>query len=150
MDPSTAIVAALVAGVTASLKSTVEKAITESYTGIKEYIKSKYNGVDVAALEKKPDSKSRQETLKEELEDSAAGNDLELLNRAKELIELIERHSPESIGAIGVDLKNVKAAFLTIRQVASTGTGVKVEQGEFTGGISIDTVRAGNTVSPKD
>lgn len=150
MDPSTIIVTALASGAVAGLQSSVANIVTDSYNGIKEYIKSKYNGVDVTALEKKPDSKPRQETLKEELEDSAASNDQELLNKAKELIELIEKHSPESVGAIGVDLKNIKADFLTIGQVTSTGTGVKVEQGEFTGGISIDTVRAGNTVSPKE
>jgi hypothetical protein len=44
---------------------------------------------------------------------------------------------------VGVDLEKVKAAFLRAGSVDAEGTGVKVREAEFTGGIDIGSVDAG-------
>jgi hypothetical protein len=44
---------------------------------------------------------------------------------------------------VGVDLERVRAEFLRIASVDSAGTGVKVRDGQFSGGIDIGQVRAG-------
>jgi hypothetical protein len=59
------------------------------------------------------------------------------------LLEAIQRHAPEGAAAIDVDLKEIEGASLAIRRVIASGTGLKVEQGKFSGDITIEDVQAG-------
>jgi hypothetical protein len=49
------------------------------------------------------------------------------------------------VSAIGADLRDIKAASLTIEDVIATGTGVKAEKVETSGDITIRGVRAGGS-----
>ncbi|HJQ26306.1 MAG TPA: hypothetical protein VKA60_20500 [Blastocatellia bacterium] len=143
MDPITMIVIALAAGAAAGLKPTAEQAIKDAYAGVKAWIQSKYAKVDLTPLERKPESEAKRESVREDLADAGAGEDQELLDRVNALLVALEKQAPETAAAIGIDLKEVKAAFLRAQKVIAEGTGVKVEKSEFSGGIDLGEVQAG-------
>ena len=150
MDPISIIVAALASGAAAGLKPTAEKIIKDAYAGLMGMIQRKYNNVDLRPFENKPESESERESLAEDLADAGATGDQELLDLAKVLIDAVAKHDKATAAAIGVDLEEVKAAYLNIRKVTTTGTGVKVKKGEFEGGIDIGEVSAGKLEDPSN
>ncbi len=90
MDPNTAaLVAALAAGATQVGKS----AMVDSYNGVKALIKKKFAKTDLPAaiesLEKKPESKSRQGMVQEEVESANADKDLEILSTVQALVDAV-------------------------------------------------------------
>jgi hypothetical protein len=105
--------------------------------------------VDVSPLEKKPDSTSKRDSLREDLEALAGTQhavDDELVEAARRVAEAVAADEPQAAAAIGVDLERVKAAFLTVQSVRSSGTGVRVRDGKFSGGIAIGKVEAGHSL----
>ena len=150
MDPISIIVAALASGAAAGLKPTAEKIIKDAYAGLMGMIQRKYNNVDLRPFENKPESESERESLAEDLADAGATGDQELLDLAKVLIDAVAKHDKATAATIGVDLEEVKAAYLNIRKVTTTGTGVKVKKGEFEGGIDIGEVNAGKLGEPSN
>ena len=84
----------------------------------------------------------------EDLTNSGAAQDAELLAAARKLTELVQQQAPGLAKSIGVDLKDVEAANLRLADIAASGTGMKVEKGKFSGDIDIRGVRAG--VPPSD
>ena len=144
MDPLTSIVTALAAGAAAALQSTVEQAVKDTYAALKALIQRKYTQVNLDQLEANPSSKSRRGVVEEDLKAVGADTDAEVLQQAQVLLEAIQRQAPQAAAAIGVDLKEIEGASLAIRHVIATGAGVKVEQGKFSGDITIEDVRAGS------
>jgi hypothetical protein len=143
LDPVSLIVTALAAGAAAGLKPMAAQAVQDAYAGIKRLIQRKYAHVDLAALEQKPESDAKRESVREDLDDAGAGADEELLAQAHELAVLVQEHDPGVAAAIGVDLEDFEAVNLRIRKVESEGTGVRVRKGRLTGDIDIGEVRAG-------
>ena len=97
MDPITIIATALVAGAAASAKDVAVQAVKDGYAGLKALLIRKFGDkADVAAsieqVEKKPESESRQGTLKEELAAAEAGKDEELVKQAQVLLDLLKQH----------------------------------------------------------
>jgi hypothetical protein len=145
MDPLTSLVTALAAGAAAALHSTVEQTVKDGYAALKALLQRKYTQVDINQLEANPTSKNCRGVVEEELAAAGADQDAEVLQQAQILLEAIQRQAPETAAAIGVDLKDIEGAALAIRRVTATGTGVKVEQGKFSGDITIEDVRAGES-----
>jgi len=143
MDPIGVIVSALASGAAAGLKPTAEKAIKDAYAGLKSMIQRKYSRVDLLPIENKPESQSKRESVAEDLVDAGATGDQELLDLAKVLIDAAARHDKATATVIGVDLEEVKAAYLDITKVTTSGAGVRVKKSEFEGGIDIGEVNAG-------
>ncbi len=144
MDPMSIILMALSSGAAAGLKPAAEKAVSDAYEGIKALLKKKYQDkVEVEVLEKDPTSEMRKELVKEGLDKVAADQDEEVLQKAKEVLEAVEKHAPETAAAIGVDLEAIKGASLKLRDIIATGTGVRAKNVEVTGDIVIEGVRAG-------
>lgn len=144
MDPTIiAITSAIATGAAAAGKDTAATVIKDAYAGLKALIQRKYKSVDVTAVEKKPDSEPKRESLQEDLADAGAAGDTELVEAARALTDALKQHAPEAGRAIGVDLEKIEAAFLRIASVDAEGTGVKVREGKFSGGIDIGSVRAG-------
>jgi hypothetical protein len=71
------------------------------------------------------------------------GVDEEVVAAAQAVTDAVAAHDPAAGGAVGVDLERVQAEFLRIASVEATGTGVRVGDGQFSGGIDIGQVRAG-------
>lgn len=152
MEPVTLIVTALALGAAAGLKTTAEQIVKDAYAGVKRLILTQYAAASgsLDALEKKPESKAKQASLSEDLQDAGGDQDRELLDRALQLIAAVEQSKlgAESAAAIGVNLKEIKAESLKISDVQASGTGVDMEKGEFSGGIDISGIRAGVQGAP--
>lgn len=143
MDPLTSIVTALAAGAAAGFNSTVAQAVEDGYAALKALIRRKYAEVNVDLIDQDPASEGRRTVVKEELLKTDAATDAELLRMAKALLDAIQSQAVDAGGAIGVDLKEIRAASLTIDDIIAAGTGVKVEGAEVRGDVVIRQVRAG-------
>lgn len=143
MDPITIIVTALVAGAAAGLQPTIEQAVKDAYAGLKSLIQRKYGDVNVDLLEGDPKSKSRQMVVEENLQKTDAEKDADVLRQAKELLDAIQAHAPETAAIIGVRLEDIKGASLQLEDIISSGHGVQVSRAELQGNIAIKGVRAG-------
>ena len=129
MDPiTTAIVAALAAGVAASAKEVGKKVIVDAYDALKTTLKKKF-GPDsdlaeaVETLEKKPESAGRQTTVQEEVAAAKAAGDPELQELAQALIKAL-KSTPEGEKAVGKYQVDVSGG-----QVGVIGDDAKVEGG---------------------
>ncbi len=149
MDPTNPIVTALVLGATSALKSTAEQAVKDAYSGFKSLLLRKYPKVSVTQLEEKPESESRRAVVTEDLKDTPAAQDAEVLQHAKNVLDAVEKHAPEAAAAVGVNLENIRAASLRISEIQATGAGVLVKSAEVSGDIEIHGVRAGLAEEPK-
>ena len=92
MDPITAaLVAALAAGATEVGKT----AVVDAYNGVKALIKRKFGQTElpeaIEKLEKRPESKGRQETVNEEIEMAKADKDPEIMKEIENLQEVIQQ-----------------------------------------------------------
>ena len=145
MDPVSIVVMAIALGATAGLKSTAEQAVKDLYAGLKKQISTKYASAKtgVALIEKDPKSKTFQTATQELLEKTEASKDQELLDKAIQLVEAVQKAEPETVAAFGVSLKDIKDASLEISQIESSGDGVQVEKARIQGPIKIKGVRAG-------
>jgi hypothetical protein len=95
MDPVTlAIVAAVTAGVTAGGSKAVEKAVLDSYEGLKTLIRNKFGGDKahkaIADVEGEPDFKPYQEGLKQRIEAAKIDKDPEIIQAAQILLDLLK------------------------------------------------------------
>lgn len=146
MDPVTLIVTAVALGASAGLKDTATLAVRDAYAALKGLLRRR--DIDVSGVERRPGSDAQRGSLHEDLSDAVGAVDDEVLAAARRMTDAVAADDAAAAPAIGVDLRNVQAAFLTVGSVSSTGTGVRVDGGVFTGGIAIDEVKAGNRGDP--
>lgn len=143
MDYTTLLVTALIVGAVNATKDVAEQAVKDGYTGLKKLIQSRYKSVDVAQLEKNPESTARQEIIEEELTAVNASQDSELIQKAAELLETAAQTlAKEDLQIIGVEVVEVEGGNLTIRRVTSTGQGILIKKSKL-GDIEIGEVDAG-------
>ncbi len=96
MDPIiTAVIAAVNAGVVTGVTKLGENVIVDAYQALKRVLKEKLGAENdavkaVDALEAKPDSPGRKETLKEEIKASRADQNQEILRAAQTLLDLLQ------------------------------------------------------------
>jgi len=140
VDPITLVVTAVALGASAGLKDAATQAVKDSYAGLKALLTRRR--IDVSGLERKPESAAQRVALTETLTDTG-GVDDEMVAAARSVTEAVATDALAVAPAIGVDLERVRAGFLRIASVEAAGTGVRVQDGEFTGGIDIGQVRAG-------
>ncbi|AOT10647.1 hypothetical protein [Pseudoalteromonas luteoviolacea] len=101
METLTALVSAIVAGASVALKETTSTAIKESYQTLKAYLATKYPAVNLANIEKKPESEAKQESLTEDLVDDRAHQDPQLAQLCIQLKQALKQHAtPEQSKAI--------------------------------------------------
>ncbi len=138
------ITAALAAGAAAGLTAVANQAVKDAYGRLRAALAARFPQVltNVEALEARPGSRAKQASLAEEMAETGAERDGELLRLAQVLVEVIEREAPQAAVSAGVDLKRVKAEFLNVQRIEG---GVRVQDAEMTGGgINItDVGRAG-------
>jgi hypothetical protein len=103
MDPiTTAILAALVSGVTVGATEVGKKAIVDAYEGLKSIIKRKFGDQSdlaeaITKLESKQDSEGRKTTLQEEVKAVQADKDADILAAVKALEEKLVQHGGERV-----------------------------------------------------
>jgi hypothetical protein len=110
MDPVTLIASALVGGLSAGLTDTAKAATKDIYDALKSRLMKKAEKSEdaqdaIAKIEKQPDSKARQELLKEELGKLSFDNDEELLKLAQSLLDVLKKSDDKS-GKYNVDIQN--------------------------------------------
>ena len=150
MDPISLIVTALVAGAAAGAKPTAERAVKDAYEGIKTLIKRKFGSANIDLVEEDPTSQGRQQVLEEDLRKAGAGDDADVLEQAKVLLEALRKMDPQDAAGVGVNLEEIKGASLEIDTVIASRVGVDLRRSTFTGDIKISNVRAGNVDDPND
>ena len=152
MEPISAIALSLALGAGAVAgKAVVSELVKDAYAALKGRIKERYPKVSVEQLEEAPQSKNRRAVVEEDLANSDAGKDGELVEAANRLIELVRTQMPGAAAAIGVDLKDVEAANLRLRDISASGAGVGGQRARgvrVSGDIDISNVRA--SVKPDD
>jgi hypothetical protein len=111
MDPiTTAIIAAIAAGVTGGITDTGKKVIVDAYEALKITLKKKFGGESdliksIEGLETKPESAGRKEMLKEEVLAARADQDLDIRQAAQDLLDKLstqpggKQHIQNAIGS---------------------------------------------------
>lgn len=139
MDPITVIVAALVGGAAAGAKDVATEAIKDAYAGLKALVVRRFGqkadvADAVAKVEQKPDSKPRQEMLREELETAGAEHDPEVVKQAQALLDLLKKEGALSEAQYQITVSGSGAA--------AAGGGVAAGQG----GVAAGTIHGGVTL----
>ncbi|WP_026342716.1 hypothetical protein [Nocardia sp. BMG111209] len=147
MDP-TLIAATIAAGATAGLKDAAAEAVQDAYTRLAHTMSSRYERVDLVAIEADPDSVTRRDALAEQLAAAGAGDDIELGEIVARLAAAVIDAEPSAGATFGVDLARIAAGMLRVGGVDSDGTGVRVRDAQITGDIDIGKVRAGAPEPP--
>lgn len=145
MDVIAGIASALALGAAAGFKETAEQAVKEGYIALKNLITLKLPEIfpSLLQLEQAPKSKARRAVVVEELERVHASDDGEILELAEKLLRLVEQNAPGLTEVVGISLQDIKGASLSIADIRSTGSGVKISAADIQGDISISGVSAG-------
>ncbi len=89
MSPTELIIAAITAGIAAGLRGTVEQSVRDFYQQLKSLLQDRYD-VDVSQLERYPDSTTQRAGVIEQLDNSSATKDKEVLSVAQNLLDAIK------------------------------------------------------------
>jgi hypothetical protein len=112
MDPITLIVAALAAGAAAGLKDTASTAIKDAYSGLKSLIRSRFGHHDqaidkqLAAVDQEPAADPA--PLAEKLRSVRAGDDTELVQAARALLEKADPDGKWQRQILNITISNSK------------------------------------------
>lgn len=148
MDPITA---ALATGAAAGLTDVAAQAVKDAYARLKEALGARFPqvGVHVQALEAQPDSQVKQSSLAEELVESGARRDAELVQLAQVLLEAVEREAPEAAVRVGVDLEKIRTGgSVEIEDSQGDDVGVRGRDWDVEGDIRIRGARGGGGPVP--
>ncbi len=148
MDPITA---ALAAGAAAGLTGIATQAVKDAYGLLKSALGTRFPqvAVHVQALEDRPESEVKKASLAEELVESGAHRDAELLQLAQILLVAIEREAPEAVVRAGVDLGQVRTGgSLDIEDAQGDDVGVRGRDLDVKGDIRIRGARGGGGPDP--
>ena len=144
MDPVSLVVTAVALGASAGVKDTASLAVKDAYAGLKTMLGRRR--VDVSGVERRPDSHTQQAALQEtlaELDGTPDAIDEQMLVAAAALTDAVAAHDVGLARVVGIDLRELQAAFVQIGSVESAGDGVVVQGVRTSGGFSVDSVRAG-------
>ena len=143
MDPVTVVVSAIAVGAVAGLREAATDAVKDAYAALKRLVVDRYADVDLGAVERRPDSPAKRQSLTEDLVAEGAADDADLLAAARAMLAAVREYASSAAGVVGVDLDEIEAAAVHIADVTSTQTGVKVRRATVAGAIDIRNVRAG-------
>lgn len=117
------VVTALVLGIAAGTQTVTEEAIKDAYQGLRSFIRSKYEDVNLRGLERRPESRVKQDSVAEDLLDAGAESDAELVNRAQHLMRLVAEKQPSVATTVGIDLEDSEIKRFIARRITAHGTG---------------------------
>jgi hypothetical protein len=146
MDPISLVVAAVVAGASAGLKETVADSVKDAYQALKALLSSRR--VELSGVERKPDSASKQSSLREDLRDLVGPNgkiDESTLAAAQHLLAMVRDHDPDAAKAVGIDLDQLDVGgSLSIKGVTAAGTGIRGKDWKAAGDVVIENINVGH------
>ncbi len=144
MDPITLVVTAVALGASAGLKDTAAAAVKDAYAGLKALLTRRK--IDVTGVERKPESDTKKDSLREDLVDldgTPDGIDEALLDAARRLLTAVKAHDPAAGEVIGIDLEEFYAKSLRVSGVSSEGTGVRGKNWRIEGDAVFENIHAG-------
>ena len=145
MEIITLVVGALVAGASASIQKVGGDLIQTAYDKLKAAVISRTSRkAAVEALAEDPQSVPQKQAVEEALRKSGAEADLDLAKLAAELSEALARLAPEEKAAIGVDIRELEARNVSLKNIVAEGAGVVGGHWKLSGDLSIDGVSAGS------
>lgn len=145
MSPIELLVQTIIAGATAMRTPACPAAIHNAYATLVDGLRRVHPALDLSAIERRPTSPHSRGLLAEELAELGDTLAPDLLAAAQALTETLEQAAPETALVIGVDLREVKAAYLRLRNIRSSGVGAQVAKSEFLGGVEMGDVQAGHS-----
>jgi hypothetical protein len=145
MEVLTVIAAAVAFAGGEAAKTVVAESVKEAYHAVKDFLAGKYPQVDLAPVEKAPQSAGQQMVLVENLTSSEAAADPEFSPLAKRLVDAVAAEMRKGGPQTGVQLDDLEAASLRIGDVIASGTGVLIKKGRIEGHAEITGIRAGVT-----
>lgn len=152
MDAATIILTALTTGAAAAAQSTVETVVKDAYTGFKELVKKHFSKVPVQEIEDAPDDEDAQNYVKKKLQkafpDVSEDVITEVLEKAQEVLKVVEEKAPETAQAVGIDLEDVKTgASINIKDLDLKGIGLNInmKKVETEKDITITGIKVDNT-----
>jgi len=143
MEVLTVIAAALAFAGGEAAKAAIGEGVKEAYHAVKDFLFRKYPQVDLAAVEKAPQSKGQQLVLVENLTSSGAAADAEFSPLAKRLVDTVAAEVRKTGPQTGVQLDDFESASLRINDVIASGTGDLIKKGRIEGHAEITGIRAG-------
>lgn len=144
MDPITLVVTAVALGASAGLTDAATQVVKDAYAGLKALLARRR--VDVSGVERIPDSASKQDSLREDLEGLAGTEDAvddDVLNAARQVVAAVKAHDPGAGAAIGIDLDEFEAASLRVSSVTGAGGGVRGRNWKIAGDAVFENIHAG-------
>ncbi|GAB2661831.1 hypothetical protein [Nocardia goodfellowii] len=146
----TAAVALAAAGAGAGLTEAAKLAVTDAYAGLKQILASRYPGVDVSGVERRPDSEAKRDSLAEDLTDAGAGADEELGEAAQRLIDTVGEHTPEVFERIGMDLTDLEVGgSFNADRVHGSDIGIRLHGAKIAQDFNASDITAGESPHPR-
>lgn len=138
IDTTAVIVTAIMAGIANGLSSTINLSINDAYSALKTVLKNRYE-VGLDNLENKPKSEVQLQAVAESIKDKNAGQDKELFEIAKKLLELAKNETSKSNPAVSI--KELEATYMKFAEIngkveigkAKIKNGVEFGKIDFTG-----------------
>lgn len=146
MEPISIIVSALALGAAAGLKASSEQAFKDSYAVIKslimnKYLKSKTHEIPfsrLSILEGDPASQDRQKVVADDLKQLEVDKDTEIINKALDLINLIQERAPEIGADTGIKLENITGKTITIKDVKAPDSDIVLTRSHIDDNVLIE------------
>jgi formylglycine-generating enzyme required for sulfatase activity len=143
MTPNELLVRTIIAGATAIHAPTCGAPVRAAYAACVAVLARTHPALSLGPIERRPLSPYNHDLLTAELTELGDPAAPELLTAAQGLAVALADQAPASATVIGVDLHEIKAAYLRLFHIRSSGIGVQVTQGEIQGGAEIGDVTAG-------
>lgn len=144
MDAITLLITAVTAGAMAGLQATAEQTVKDAYQRFKALLTRKYPKVPVELLESAPTSEARKAVIREELEQTTAAADRELLHSAQALLRKLNADTLPKLVIAGVSVEHIRSgASIVIEEIvvqtdtAGPAYGVLAKDVEAAGDITI-------------
>jgi hypothetical protein len=148
MDPLSWILAAVLAGAATPMQATVADAVKDAYAALKRIVVERYRGVDLTMVERDPKAPDNRRALERQLREAGVSGDVDLLSRAKALLDEVARSVPRLADVVGVDIGRIKAGTIRIEDIVSAGSGVRLKDAVAAGDFVVSGIRAGASDSP--
>jgi hypothetical protein len=149
MEILAALVSAIALGASQGVGSLASQAVTDAYQAVKDYLSARYSSVDVAQLERDPQSSKRRALLEEELSQAGVENDAELLNKINRILTAAAQ---DNFGQQdGVVLKQLEVAQdVIIERLTTSGRAVVGDSWTIGGGLRISDINNAEGRPPTD
>ncbi|MEU4705613.1 hypothetical protein AB0G00_04205 [Nocardia salmonicida] len=150
MTVVTAAVALAAAGAGAGLTEAAKLAVTDAYARLRQILGSRYPGVDLSGVERRPGSEAKRGSLAEDLSEAGAENDEELLAAAQQVIDTIGEHTPEAFERIGMDLTDLEVGgSFNAHGIHGTNTGIRLHRAKIAQDFNASDITAGEPPHPR-